>query len=134
MEIEVRDKKLRHYSPESLERKRKAALINLEKARAVAKKIRESGGVVKHKTTLLKENIEKELRDNLIGAILPYFPEITTQMIIQALGGDTKMLQYITNQLVGRPKETVEQTGNIESLKTIETELRELVKRKEEQD
>ena len=121
---EIRRKK-KTYSLEVLEKKRRIALENLKKARANFK------AGYKWKSTLLKENIEKDLRDNLITAILPYFPDITYQMIYQALGGDGKMMQYIMNQMVGRAKETVEQTGSAEGLKEIETSVRELLNRKD---
>lgn len=119
----------RNISPELREKKRLICLANLSKARKAGK----LGRTGKHATTLLKENIEKELRDNFIAAVMPHLPDITYEMLFQAINGDGKMLQYITNQLIGKAKETVEQTGSPEGLREIEVSMRELLSRKEEQ-
>ena len=117
----------RKLSPELKVRKREIALKNLEKARKEGK----LGKHGKTKYTLLKENIEKDLRDKFISDNLKHFERIVKQMVAQALGGDGKMQQYIINQLIGRPKETVEQTGSPENLKTIEATVREIANRQD---
>lgn len=113
----------RIISPELRAKKRIIALRNLD----IARKSGKLGKHGKYPQTLLKENIEKELRDNLVSALLPFIPELTYEILFQALNGDTKTAQYIFNQLIGRPKETIEQTGSTETLKSIEVGMRELL-------
>ena len=81
------------------ERKREIALKNLEKAKA---KGYNKGA--KHKTTLLRENWEREARDNYLGQVSPFLAKIAKAQLKKAIKeGDVNTQQYIINQAIGRP-------------------------------
>lgn len=96
---------------------------NLKKARKVRAEMA-SKGILKNKTTILKENWEAEARDRYLAQVEPYLPAITKQQITQAKTGDAKTQQYIINQAIGKPKERIEQDLSSETLKKIEQQDR----------
>ena len=128
-QIKNKIKNKRKLSPEVIKKKRIIALQNLEKARKMGK----LGKRGKTKYTLLKENIEAELRDNYLGQVAPHLPAITKQQIIQAKTGDGKTAQYIINQAIGKPKERIEQDLSSEALKKIEQQDKQWAKKQDKE-
>lgn len=93
---------------------------NLIKARKKRAELA-SKGLLKNKTTLLKENWEAEARDNYLGQIAPFLTKITKAQLDKAIKeGDSRTQQYIINQAIGKPKDRVETDISSETLKRME--------------